>query len=143
MTDEPGWAQRPWEKGPGSADTAGGKSAGGNVAKTGSGGLGCLGLVILVIGVAVSCSVLGSNDGPSAPSSFEAELQCQDWLRDKLLAPSTAEFSQTTTSGGPTSWTVTGVVDAENGFGATLRSSWTCSIRIDGDMWRGSATLLD
>ncbi|KQY41865.1 hypothetical protein [Cellulomonas sp. Root137] len=105
--------------------------------------LGCLGMTAVVIALAVSCSVAGGGDNDRAPSKYEAEVQCQDWVRDKLKAPSTAEFSETRSTGGPASWTISGAVDAENGFGAMLRSSWTCNIELDGDMWRGSAILLD
>jgi len=106
-------------------------------------GSGCLWLVgtfaaLMVIGVIVGLVGGGGDDEPSEPTAFEAELQCQEWVRAKLKAPSTAKFSETSSRGGPVSWTVQGYVDAENSFGAMLRSSWTCSIRIDGDMWRGS-----
>lgn len=142
MPDQPAWAERPWEQQP--ASTTGPGDPQPPPAKRGKGCvLGCLGMVALVIVLAVSCSVMGGSNGDSSPSSYEAERQCQVWVRDQLRAPSTADFSQTTSTGGPSSWSVSGVVDAENGFGAMLRTSWTCDIRLDGDTWRGSAVLLD
>jgi hypothetical protein len=30
---------------------------------------------------------------------------------------------------------VTGAVDAQNSFGAMIRSNFTCSVRLDGDTW--------
>lgn len=142
MSTEPSWAQRPWEE----KDTTAGPANGGTPPPEAKGGTGwgCLGIVVAIIALAVSCSVIGGGtDGGGAPTSYEAERQCQDWIRDQLLAPSSAQFSETSSVGGPASWTVNGMVDAENGFGAMLRSAWTCDIRLDGDMWRGTATLLE
>ena len=145
MAEHPSWADRPWERSPSTAPTPGGADdPQPPPPKRGKGCvLGCLGMVALVIVLAVSCSFMGGNGGDSPPTSFEAERQCQAWVRDQLRAPSTAEFSQTTSTGGSSSWAVSGVVDAENGFGAMLRTSWTCDIRLDGDTWRGNAVLLD
>lgn len=136
---QPSWAERPWEDSTTSASGTPGASS--PAKKSGSTSLGCLGIVVVVIGAAVACSVLGGSDGDDAPSDFEAEYQCQEWAREKLQAPSTAEFSDTTSTGGPASWQVSGTVDAENGFGAKLRATWSCSIRLDGDTWRGNATI--
>jgi hypothetical protein len=53
----------------------------------------------------------------------------------KLKAPSTAEFSGTTaTGGGP--WTVTGQVDSQNSFGAMIRSPFGCTVTITGESAR-------
>ena len=68
---------------------------------------------------------------------------CQEWVKDKLKAPSTAKFSETSSTGGPQSWSMTGAVDSENSFGAMVRAAWTCNIRLDGDTWRGSATVIE
>lgn len=64
-------------------------------------------------------------------------------MRDKLKAPATADFTDGSDSGGPNSYTITGTVDAENSFGAMLRTGWSCDIEYrDADqMWHGSATL--
>lgn len=106
-------------------------------------GLGCLGMVVAVIALAVACTASGGGGGGDdrPPSDYEAEVQCQDWLKEQLKAPSTAKFSGTVSTGGPTAWQVSGTVDAQNSFGAMLRSTWSCAIRLDGDTWRGSATL--
>jgi len=80
---------------------------------------------------------------PSAPSGIEARMQCEKWVKAKLKAPSTADFSGQVVSGGPVSWTASGDVDSENSFGGTVRSSWTCEIRIDGDRWTGNTRLIE
>ena len=92
----------------------------------------------------VGCSALlisGSGHGSRAPSDVEARNQCQDWVRDKLKAPSTADFADTITVAGSPAWKFTGQVDAENSFGAKIRTGWSCTISLDGDTWRGSAVL--
>ena len=138
MTDQP----------PSSPASGGGAAAGGDFRRA---ALGCTSVVGLVLVVGVACTVMTSSGGTTdrPPTSFEAERMCETWVRERLKAPATAEFSgtraQTTNVGenGADAWSVTGDVDAENTFGAKLRSAWSCDIRIDGDTWRGSATLLE
>ena len=94
-------------------------------------GLGCLGItalfaVLLVIGLVNG----GSDDEPM--SAWEAEQHCEDFAEKRLRAPSTAKFDLAAT-GGPTYYTVTGTVDAENSFGAMLRSNITCELRVEED----------
>ena len=136
---EPSWAERPWEN-PAPGET------GATPPKKSPPGKGCLiwAVVILValVGCTVSLAKSGSNT-PAAPSGSEAGAQCQEWVKNKLKSPSTAQFSGQVVSGGPSSWRVTGNVDAENSFGAAMRSAWTCTIRLDGDTWRGTATLIE
>lgn len=120
----------------GSEDSAG---------KIGNGcALGCGGLIAAFILLFVLTSCLGGGDDEDDPEvqRYAAISACEDWVKDKLKAPATAKFSNSRASGtGP--WTVTGDVDAQNSFGAMIRTSWTCSIRLDGDMFRGNAQLLE
>lgn len=111
---------------------------------------GCLWIIGIVVGVPLLITVFallsGSDDDdkPSPPTGYEAEMQCERWVKEKLKAPATAKFSNGNyTSNGGSSWTVTGSVDAENSFGALVRSDWTCDIRLDGDTWRGKALLTE
>ncbi|GAA1913099.1 hypothetical protein J2S63_003223 [Marmoricola bigeumensis] len=85
----------------------------------------------------------GDDSGGGSGDSYGAESACKDWVEDQLKSPSTADFGDVEVSGsGP--WTVTGYVDAENGFGANIRADWTCDVRLDSDdYYRGSATLLE
>lgn len=57
--------------------------------------------------------------------------QCESRIESLLKAPSTAEFDSQATGSG--TWTVTGTVVAENSFGAMVRSSYQCTVVIDGD----------
>lgn len=110
-------------------------------AKIGGGALG--GLAVAIVAV-VALAGGGGGDGPAGDSpqvrAAAAERACQDMVRDQLRSPASAQFSDvTSTGGGP--WTVTGSVDADNAFGASLRSTWSCQVRLDGDTFRGVATL--
>lgn len=84
-----------------------------------------------------------SSPGNTSAGGYNAESVCEGSVKQQLKAPSTASFSGEEATGGPTDYTVTGNVDAENSFGAKLRSTWTCSASHDGDNWTGSATLND
>jgi len=72
----------------------------------------------------------GSNNNAASP--YNAKYECEVFVKDRLKAPSTAKFSneqaytlQTQTD----AFQVTGDVDAQNGFGAMLRNSFTCDVR--------------
>lgn len=116
---------------------------------TGSGkgrATGCLVIAALVIGIPVACTAIasvGGGDDDWKPTATEARLICEGWVRDQLKAPSTARFVDGTTTGGPTAYTVTGAVDAENSFGAKLRTDWTCDVeyREADQQWHGRAVL--
>lgn len=107
--------------------------------KAGSSGclwIGGVFVVLAVLGFA-SCEPDTSED-----STYGAQQACEGWVKNQLKSPATADFSGVVTAGpdeGP--WTVTGSVDAENSFGAALRSPWTCTVRLDGDIYRGTARL--
>lgn len=98
----------------------------------------------VVGGLMIIGTVSGGDDGGSGGDSYGAEDSCKEWVKDKLKAPSTADFSDVKVDGpdsGP--WVVTGQVDAENGFGAMLRTGWLCDVRLEGDYYKGSAALLE
>lgn len=77
--------------------------------------------------------------GSSGPDEIGAKIACEDFVQKSLKAPSTADFpsySSYTATGGPEVWTVNGYVDAENGFGAKIRTDWKCMVSSsDGDSW--------
>jgi hypothetical protein len=113
-----------------------------------SGGLGC-GLIVLIVFVlwAGSCIASGGGSGGSGGtradvgSGVGAWVICQDFVEDRLTAPSTAEYpagySQYTTSLGDRTFRVDAYVDAENSFGAMIRTDFTCTVRYQGsETWR-------
>ena len=97
--------------------------------------LGALGLLVLVI-----AGSTGSSDRttPSrVPPEFEARAECRMAVVNSLKAPSSAEFvtiqaKQTS----PGRWTVGGQVDAQNSFGAMIRSHFICEAVESGTGWR-------
>lgn len=99
--------------------------------------LGCLGIVlapvVLIVLFAIGGSLFGSGDADE-PNRFEAIRYCEDAVRDRLTSPSTAEFDSEATDSNP--YRVSGTVDAENGFGATVRNDFSCTVTITGDSFR-------
>lgn len=89
--------------------------------------------------LAVAGLALAGCGGSSGPDEMGAKIACKQFVEDHLRAPSTADFQgygSMTAAGGPTTWTVGGYVDAENGFGAQIRSDFTCKVSsADGDSW--------
>ena len=114
-------------------------------AKKKSDAFGCLGAFALVALVAVGCSALGSKESPDG-DEVGAYVVCQQWVEEQLRSPSTADFPTTNTADITQAgkvWTVRSYVDAQNGFGATVRTPFVCTAtHVDGDTYRGSATLL-
>lgn len=97
--------------------------------------------VVLVLGMVAAVASVGDS---TASDGYGARHACEGWVRDQLKAPSTADFQDgTITSKGEGAWTVTGQVDAENGFGAKIRAPWVCEVTLDGDVYRGRATLIE
>jgi hypothetical protein len=75
-------------------------------------------IVVGLVGLVVAC-IIGSMQSNSRPTNgYDAKVACENFVKDRLKAPSTADFSHVTYSGGPSTWTVIGAVDAENSFGA-------------------------
>lgn len=62
---------------------------------------------------------------------------CQQFLEDRLTAPATAEYpsgySQYTSSLGGGRFRVDAYVDAENGFGALVRTDFVCTVNYQGN----------
>jgi hypothetical protein len=94
---------------------------------------GAFGVIVLVLGV-IWLVTSGWEDDHNRDNAYVATSQCEGAIKERLKAPSTAEFNSTATGGGP--WTVVGTVDAENSFGAKLRSSYQCTVTIDAESAR-------
>lgn len=64
-----------------------------------------------------------------------AAIQCQDFVRNRLNSPATADFpflDREVRSEGNETYFVISYVDSQNGFGATIRSDFNCRIRYAG-----------
>jgi hypothetical protein len=97
--------------------------------------------LVLVAGVIWWLASDGSGSGtPKAPpeliyDAFQAQVDCETFVKKNLKAPSTAKFAphhELTISGkdqGP--WTVVGYVDAQNAFAAQVRSTYHCVVHYE------------
>jgi hypothetical protein len=95
--------------------------------------IGCLGAVAVIALIVVV--MLSGSDSSERDHSTMAVIQCQHFVRDRLRAPSTADFpflDHSTRSAGSDRYVVTSYVDAQNGFGATIRNNWRCEIQFSG-----------
>ena len=70
----------------------------------------------------------------AAQAVANAEVQCQQLVTDRLIAPATADFVDVKTKAGssPGELVTAGSVDSENAFGANLRSTFTCVTSFGG-----------
>lgn len=100
-------------------------------------GLGLAILVPFIMFALLMCS--GGDDKDKGANEYNAQAQCERWVKEKLKSPSTAKFSEEVrTARGSSAWTITGQVDSQNSFGAMVRSGWSCTIELDEDTWRGN-----
>lgn len=102
--------------------------------------------IILLAAAVAGCSG-GGGFGSDSANAFTAQDACRNSVKSQLTSPATAHFHgesrDFTGSDSAPEFTVTGEVDSENGFGATLTTSWTCTATTDdgGKNWSGIATL--
>lgn len=84
-------------------------------------------------------SFLGATWGATDTcSQTAAELQARSIVRSELHTPSTASFGRRDiTRGAGCTFNVRGTVDAQNGFGATVRHNYSVTVRYDSeaDRW--------
>lgn len=104
--------------------------------------------LLAAIGVVLVTTVVASPWSDDVGDEGTALVMCEDFVRERLRAPSTAEFGPSHEARvQPTAddrWFVRSHVDAQNGFGAMIRSEWSCDARYVGeDEWRLSAEILD
>lgn len=85
-------------------------------------------IAVIIYGLVHACG------GGLSTSKYGAQDRCETYIKTLLQAPSTAKFSgETATDNGDGTWSVTGSVDSENGFGAKLRSTWSCTAKDGGN----------
>lgn len=97
--------------------------------------------VLPLLLMAVGCEVSSDDDsGDDSGGGFAAEVMCEEFVKQQLKAPGSADFSeQQHNEVGEDKWRVVGVVDSENSFGAKLRADYACELKYVGDdEWRAS-----
>jgi hypothetical protein len=121
------------------------------VAKKSAGcvGTGCAVFIVLALiglvfgGIADSNKNSAERAAQAAADSlsrleFDARYTCQEFVKKRLRAPSTAKFSEVRAwqvKDKPGHWSAAGQVDAHNAFGAMIRNPFGCDMRLDGDNW--------
>jgi hypothetical protein len=107
--------------------------------------------VAAIVAVVLSPAKLDAilHAAPQGPQdrAIEAEVICEQFVSRRLKAPSSADFSwphDTTISGsGDGPYTVIGWVDAQNSFGAKIRSNYACEVKATGRNWQRLSLSID
>lgn len=76
------------------------------------------------------------NPSDAIDESSMAHIQCKEFVKDRLKAPSSAEFTFLDFSASKladSQYVIRSYVDAQNAFGAKLRNNYTCVVK-----WNGS-----
>jgi hypothetical protein len=92
------------------------------------------GLVGLVVLIFIINMIWPEEAARAEHSDIAAATACESFVRDRLRAPSTAKFpwsEQQTVHAGNGLYTVRGAVDAQNGFGAQIRSRYLCRVQFE------------
>ena len=87
--------------------------------------------------VLASALVLTACSGGGMSEGDQAAAACEEFVKSRLKAPSTASFSgvDAIPEGTANGWEASGSVDAENSFGASIRADFTCHMHTEGDEW--------
>ncbi|MFJ5059039.1 hypothetical protein ACIP96_06420 [Streptomyces nigra] len=93
---------------------------------------------VLTAALLTACSA-----GDGKPLGEAAAVMCEDFVKQRLTSPGTAEFPGVTDSDyaqtkvlsdtKPWKYKVTGVVDSQNRLGATVRSNYVCTVSTKND----------
>ena len=104
---------------------------------------GCLTVFIIGVVLLIIFYIIGSNGDNSSPSSstnkFLAYNYAENFIEKKLKSPSTADFPGVSekdkhiTDLGGGKYKINSWVDSQNGFGATIRTNFSCTIIFEGD----------
>lgn len=113
-------------------------------------GLGCLGVIaflVVMFGVipALSGDDGGGNDQSSDTRKYLAISACKNAVKKQLKSPASAKFSdEVAIATGTNAWAVSGTVDADNSYGASLRGSFACDVTTaDQDTYTARVTKLE
>jgi hypothetical protein len=93
--------------------------------------------LVYIIPVAILLCILGytwSAGLVQGPDDAGASVACRDFVSRQLKAPATAEFADDYEFDGEgDDYTIRSYVDAENSFGARIRTSYTCKVHYTGN----------
>lgn len=109
--------------------------------------IGCTSVIAFIALLAALGQFSGSSSSSTSStptarhSGVGAFVACQQFVKDRLRAPSTADFpsgsTRYTTEIGGGKYRVEAYVDSQNGFGAMLRSNFTCDVQwVEPDNWK-------
>lgn len=88
-----------------------------------------------------------NSSSNSSDSETDAKVCAVKAVKDSLKSPSTAEFCKytemTATNLGGNKWEITGWVDAQNSFGATIRDNWTVTLTLTSSGFKDATVTID
>lgn len=101
---------------------------------------GCLALVVIIIAIGLWIGFSIGGTEIKGPSSIDAYVMSQKFVEDRLKTPSTAKFptykEEMVVQLNDNRFKVSAYVDAQNTFGATIRTHYTCWVKnTSGDRW--------
>jgi len=101
------------------------------------GRLGCAGIAILVLALLVLSQFYDKETPSIEPTKYAAYVMCQEFVKDRLRAPATADFpvlseARWSKSDGDR-WRFEAHVDAQNAFGAVIRTRFHCVVKYAGE----------
>lgn len=93
----------------------------------------------------------GDSNGSSSvePNKMLAYNYAEDFIKQRLKSPSTAEFpglfekDEHITDLGGGEYQIRSWVDSQNGFGAMIRSRWSCKIIFTGENVRAENIIIE
>jgi hypothetical protein len=97
-------------------------------------GIGCLGLLVLIIVlIAIGALLPESKEN----KDVEAQVMCEHFVKDRLKVPRSADFpwvaaKDVVRSLGNGRYIMSSYVDAENSFGAKIRARFACTVEFLG-----------
>lgn len=98
-------------------------------------------VIILAVVLCIAVGVITSSfKRPDRADAIGAYVACKQFIEGGLKAPSTAVFASQSqsdiTNTGDGSFRVNSYVDAQNSFGAMIRTDFTCTVKYEGgDQW--------
>lgn len=100
-------------------------------------------IILIIYAIWLYIFIVPDNDNPSkkevSNNAAGAWVICQEFVERKLTSPSTADYPwdyrDKVEVVGTNTYLVTSYVDSQNGFGATVRSTFSCKVKQDGDSW--------